>query len=70
MLNIVDNKENLTDQSDADIWESSTSKKEKRESVTCDNIKHNTNLYDPDKLNKGHYLEVSFKNDLIFDLDM
>ncbi|XP_023940903.2 protein kintoun [Bicyclus anynana] len=43
---------------------------EKRESVTCDNIKHNTDFYNPDKLNKGQYLEVKFKNDLIFDLDM
>ncbi|KAM3963519.1 LOW QUALITY PROTEIN: PIH1 domain-containing protein Nop17-like [Aphomia sociella] len=38
--------------------------------ITCDNIKHNTDLYNPDKLNKGQYLEVAFKNDLIFDLDM
>ncbi|CAG5012571.1 unnamed protein product [Parnassius apollo] len=38
--------------------------------VTCDNIKHNTDLYNPDKLNKGQYQEVDFKNDLIFDLDM
>ncbi|XP_041976926.1 protein kintoun [Aricia agestis] len=37
---------------------------------SCDNIKHNTNLYDPEKLNPGLYPEVKFKNDLIFDLDM
>ncbi|CAG9585597.1 unnamed protein product [Danaus chrysippus] len=37
---------------------------------SCDSIKHNTNLYDPNRLNKGQYLEVQFKNDLIFDLDM
>ncbi|XP_075969412.1 PIH1 domain-containing protein Nop17-like [Anticarsia gemmatalis] len=70
MLNIVDNKENVTDQSDADIWESNKSKKENHETITCENIKHTTGLYDPDKLNKGQYLEVMFKNDLIFDLDM
>ncbi|KAL4714141.1 hypothetical protein ACJJTC_008495 [Scirpophaga incertulas] len=38
--------------------------------ITGDTIKHNTDFYNPDKLNKGKYLEVSFKNDLIFDLDM
>lgn len=37
---------------------------------TCDKIKHNTVLYNPNKLNKGQYGEVKFKNDLIFDLDM
>lgn len=42
----------------------------KRKPLTCDDIKHKTDLYDPDKLNKGQYLEVKFKNDLIFDLDM
>lgn len=45
-----------------------TSKKGKR--ITCNDIKHNTELYDPEKLNKGQYTEVKFKNDLIFDLDM
>lgn len=67
MLNI-DNKENLTDHSDAEIWESAKHKNEKDESLN--NIQHNTSLYDPNKLNKGKYLEVMFKNDLIFDLDM
>ncbi|KAL4702518.1 hypothetical protein ACJJTC_001403 [Scirpophaga incertulas] len=38
--------------------------------ISGDTIKHNTDFYNPDKLNKGKYLEVSFKNDLIFDLDM
>ncbi|GBP28336.1 Protein kintoun [Eumeta japonica] len=38
--------------------------------ITCKDIKHSSDFYDPDKLNKGQYLEVKFKNDLIFDLDM
>lgn len=45
-------------------------KPEKSEPITCEKIKHNTDLYNPEKLNKGQYLEVAFKNDLIFDLDM
>lgn len=43
---------------------------QERHKTTSYNIKHNTDLYNPDKLNKGQYLEVKFKNDLIFDLDM
>lgn len=70
MLNIVDNKENLNDHSDAEIWESTKCKKEDSKQTASANIKHNTDLYDPDRLNKGQYLEVMFKNDLIFDLDM
>lgn len=46
------------------------SKKLEGDSINCENIKHKTDLYDPERLNKGKYLEVSFKNDLIFDLDM
>lgn len=46
------------------------SKKVEGDSINCENIKHKTDLYDPERLNKGKYLEVSFKNDLIFDLDM
>lgn len=42
----------------------------KGETVMSENIKHNTQFYNPDKLNKGQYTEVKFKNDLIFDLDM
>lgn len=65
--------------SEPTIWESASesTKTPKRQDdsksfnkITCDNIKHNTNLYNPDNLNKGQYLEVAFKNDLIFDLDM
>ncbi|XP_063531693.1 protein kintoun [Cydia strobilella] len=59
------------------IWKSEDEDNESKsgeakasEPKTCDNIKHNTDLYDPDKLNKGQYQEVMFKNDLIFDLDM
>ncbi|PZC78569.1 hypothetical protein B5X24_HaOG202028 [Helicoverpa armigera] len=72
VFNIVGNGENEARKSEADIWESEPSKpaQTKREPVTCDTIQHNTQLYDPDKLNKGKYLEVMFKNDLIFDLDM
>ncbi|XP_045491852.1 protein kintoun [Colias croceus] len=47
-----------------------TPRKGKHEPVTCENIKHNCNMYNPDKLNKGQYSEIKFKNDLIFDLDM
>ena len=72
VFNIVGNKKNDDEKSKADIWESKPSKPSqgKREPTTCDNIQHNTDLYDPDRLNKGKYLEVMFKNDLIFDLDM
>ncbi|XP_059054247.1 protein kintoun [Achroia grisella] len=65
--------------SEPTIWESSSEstkipkrpeKSQLFNNVTCDNIKHNTDLYNPDNLNKGQYLEVAFKNDLIFDLDM
>lgn len=82
VLNIINNKSAADEKSEPAIWETeaslppdpdtkATEKKEiPRESINCDNIKHNTNLYDPTKLNKGHYLEVKFKNDLIFDLDM
>ncbi|XP_045519060.1 protein kintoun [Pieris brassicae] len=57
-------KINITSQRENNVKK--TPKKGKR----FDDIKHNTKLYDPDKLNKGQYLEVKFKNDLIFDLDM
>lgn len=82
VLNIINNKSDAKKESEPAIWESEGSipsdpdiKAEEEkvtpcESIDCDNIKHNTNLYDPTKLNKGHYLEVKFKNDLIFDLDM
>lgn len=72
VFNIVGNDGDEDDNHEADIWESEASKpsQEKRKLVKCDNIQHKTNLYDPDKLNKGQYLEVMFKNDLIFDLDM
>lgn len=70
VLNIIGHEETVTNKSEADIWESETCKRTQRERITCDNIQHNTNLYDPEKLNKGQYLEVMFKNDLIFDLDM
>lgn len=71
ILNIVNtSKKSVSDHSNPGIWESLKSKKEDSESVNSDIIKHNTDLYDPDKLNKGQYLEVMFKNDLIFDLDM
>ncbi|CAG9783646.1 unnamed protein product [Diatraea saccharalis] len=71
MLNIVDKNNQGQEPT---IWKSDTetkkSHKKNPDSVTCDNIKHNTDLYNPDKLNKGQYLEITFKNDLIFDLDM
>ncbi|XP_049867052.1 protein kintoun [Pectinophora gossypiella] len=75
VFNIVDNG-NIKGNDEPPIWESEASENkqpkapEKTESITCENIKHNTEFYDPDKLNKGQYLEVTFKNDLIFDLDM
>ncbi|XP_028172629.1 protein kintoun [Ostrinia furnacalis] len=79
MLNIIDNK-HQGEGSEPTIWKSDNDNpsekntkedsKKNREKFTCDNIKHNTDLYNPDKLNKGKYLEVLFKNDLIFDLDM
>ncbi|XP_013186644.2 protein kintoun [Amyelois transitella] len=58
--------------SEPTIWESTSEGKkyETPKPVTCDNIKHKTDLYNPDRLNKGQYQEVMFKNDLIFDLDM
>ncbi|XP_053625388.1 protein kintoun [Plodia interpunctella] len=58
--------------SEPTIWESTSEvkKEEKPTPITCDNIMHKTDLYDPDRLNKGQYQEVTFKNDLIFDLDM
>lgn len=79
MLNIVENG-NMK-QKNSSIWESESqskdckSEKDKDRSegsnpITCGNIQHNTEFYNPEKLNKGKYLEVSFKNDLIFDLDM
>ncbi|KAJ8725553.1 hypothetical protein PYW08_003736 [Mythimna loreyi] len=70
VFNIVGNKDNEDKKSEADIWESKPSKPSKEKRVNSANIQHNTDLYDPDKLNKGQYLEVTFKNDLIFDLDM
>ncbi|XP_026329615.1 protein kintoun isoform X2 [Hyposmocoma kahamanoa] len=82
VLNIINNKSAANEKAEPAIWESEasippnpdTKNEEKKEtsceSITCDSIKHKTNLYDPSKLNKGHYLEVKFKNDLIFDLDM
>lgn len=82
VLNIINNKTTANEKAEPAIWKSEASippdadtkaeekKETPHESITCDNIKHNTNLYDPTKLNKGHYLEVKFKNDLIFDLDM
>lgn len=70
VLNIVGSKDNKDDKPEADIWESESSKPSQEKRVTSDSIQHNTDLYDPDKLNKGQYLEVTFKNDLIFDLDM
>ncbi|RVE54867.1 hypothetical protein evm_000634 [Chilo suppressalis] len=75
MLNMVNEKSSSEEQQKGTIWKSdaeTTKKKTKKtpDPVTCDNIKHNTDLYNPDKLNKGQYVEISFKNDLIFDLDM
>lgn len=75
-LNIVNNN---TDENKPALWTSDSRahvtntkgpKSLKHKTLTCDDIKHNTDLYNPDKLNKGQYLEVKFKNDLIFDLDM
>ncbi|CAG9096537.1 unnamed protein product [Plutella xylostella] len=74
VLNIVGNSKSKPEPT---IWESDKCSEKEREGkakpnppINCDNIKHNTNLYDPDKLNPGKNLEVKFKNDLIFDLDM
>ncbi|KOB75627.1 PIH1 domain-containing protein 1 [Operophtera brumata] len=68
ILNIIDNDE-VIEKPEPGIWETKTESK-KSEPITCDNIQHKTDLYNPDKLNKGQYLEIMFKNDLIFDLDM
>lgn len=82
MLNIIIDKKATNETLEPAIWESEAStppdpdtkaeenKQNPHKSIDCDNVKHNTNLYDPEKLNKGHYPEVKFKNDLIFDLDM
>lgn len=81
VLNIIDNKQKSKEPSEPAIWKSESEgpkdnsikdreNKNNNEPITCDNIKHNTDLYNPDKLNKGQYQEVFFKNDLIFDLDM
>ncbi|CAH2086602.1 unnamed protein product [Euphydryas editha] len=77
LLNIVNRNDNPKENHQP-LWKSesitySTKKKnvkKEKDVITCDSIKHNTDLYNPDKLNKGKYLEVKFKNDLIFDLDM
>lgn len=68
ILNII-YKDEVIEKPEPGIWETKSESK-KLEPITCDSIQHNTNLYNPDKLNKGQYLEVMFKNDLIFDLDM
>lgn len=70
---IIDSNGNTTE--DQTSWNSNPAKsktnfKQEKHKTTSFNIKHNTDLYNPDKLNKGQYLEVKFKNDLIFDLDM
>lgn len=65
VLNIIDKHDEVKEEPEPGIWESKTESK-----MTCENIQHKTDLYNPDKLNKGQYLEVMFKNDLIFDLDM
>ncbi|KAI5641775.1 pre-RNA processing PIH1/Nop17 domain-containing protein [Phthorimaea operculella] len=78
VLNIVDNNGNSKENAEPVIWESvkteskqkEVQSKPKSEPITCENIKHRTDFYNPDRLNKGQYLEVKFKNDLIFDLDM
>lgn len=81
VLNIIDNKQDFKEPSEPVIWKSSTelskenlSKDQENKKhpgpINCANIKHNTDLYNPENLNKGQYLEVLFKNDLIFDLDM
>lgn len=82
VLNILNNKSDTVEKLEPSIWEckgpippdmdikAEEKKVSPSESINCVNVKHNTNLYDPAKLNKGHYLEVKFKNDLIFDLDM
>lgn len=72
LFNIINNEHSSQDK--PDIWESKKTEhkevQDKSEPITCDNIKHNTDLYNPNRLNKGKYLEVAFKNDLIFELDM
>ncbi|XP_026494881.2 protein kintoun [Vanessa tameamea] len=78
ILNIIDRNGN-TKENQPEIWKSApiphSTKMDKNiqdneTKVTCSTIKHNTDLYNPDRLNKGKYLEIKFKNDLIFDLDM
>lgn len=69
VLNIVDNKDEK-DEMEPEIWETKKEKVQKSEPITCNTLLHNTDLYNPDNLNKGQYQEVTFKNDLIFDLDM
>ncbi|KAJ0180435.1 hypothetical protein K1T71_003839 [Dendrolimus kikuchii] len=72
IFNMINNNSNVNNE--PDIWESETNRSKKVQNkstpITCDNIKHSTDLYNPERLNKGKYLEVAFKNDLIFDLDM
>ncbi|KAJ2952846.1 hypothetical protein O0L34_g7211 [Tuta absoluta] len=78
VLDIVGNNGNSKEIAEPVIWESvdteskpkEVESKTKSEPITCENIKHCTDFYNPDRLNKGQYLEVKFKNDLIFDLDM
>lgn len=72
MLNIVDNDRK---QDKPAIWKTTeedgtSDSKPQRNPVTTESIKHQTDFYDPENLNQGQYLEVKFKNDLIFDLDM
>lgn len=70
LLNIVNNN-NVNSKPNIQESETKHTKANKKSTpITCDNIIHNTDLYNPDRLNKGKYLEVAFKNDLIFDLDM
>ncbi|XP_014367979.2 protein kintoun [Papilio machaon] len=72
-LNIVDKNGNTSSKFEPHIWKSKKqpiTNVRKQNPITCDNIKHATDFYNPEKLNKGQYTEVMFKNDLIFDLDM
>ncbi|XP_050344995.1 protein kintoun [Nymphalis io] len=78
ILNIIDRNGN-TKENQPEIWKSApiphstkmdNNIQNNQTKVTCSTIKHNTDLYNPDRLNKGKYLEIKFKNDLIFDLDM
>ncbi|XP_013182344.1 PREDICTED: protein kintoun [Papilio xuthus] len=72
-LNVVDKNGNTNNKYEPHIWKSKNqpiTNVKKQNPVTCDNIKHTTDFYNPEKLNKGQYTEVMFKNDLIFDLDM